>query len=206
LARYRDSVCKLCRNEGVKLFLKGSRCETPKCAIERRAYPSGQHGQARKKLSEYALQLREKQKVRRLYGVQEKQFRRVYKEATRRTGVTGTIMFQLLETRLDNIIYRSGLALSRAQARQAICHGHFMVNGHKLDIPSARLKMGDMVTVRDKSRAFVKSLTENKTLPTAPEWMEADQTNLAIRFSGLIERHHVDATLNEARIIEYYSR
>lgn len=206
MARYRDSVCKLCRNEGVKLFLKGSRCETPKCAIERKAYPSGQHGQARKKLSEYALQLREKQKVRRQYGVAEKQFRRYYEKAVRTTGVTGTILFQLLETRLDNTVYRTGLVPSRAQARQMIKHGHFTVNGQKVDIPSFRVKVGDVIAVRDKSKALIKSLTEGAVVPPVQDWLDVDKDNLAARVVAPVERHHVDATFEEHRIIELYSR
>lgn len=207
MARYRESVCKLCRNEGVKLFLKGSRCDTPKCAIEKRPYPAGQHGQARKKLSEYALQLREKQKVRRLYGVLEKQFRNYYHEAVRRPGVTGTNLFQLLESRLDNVIYRSGLVPSRVQARQLLRHGFFRVNGQKVDIPSYMVGVGDIVTPKDaESLKFIKSLTEGGSHPPMPRWMEVDWDNAAVRKTAQLEREDVDQTLKEALIVEFYSR
>ncbi len=204
MARYRKSVCKLCRNEGMKLFLKGARCET-KCAIDKKPYATGQHGQARKKLSEYAIQLREKQKVRRMYGVQEKQFRKYYEKATRTTGVTGTIIFQLLEARLDNVLYRSGLVPSRAQARQMIGHGHFLVNGRKVDIPSVQLKPGDVITPKEKSKELIKQLSEIATTAT-PRWLDVDKDNLAIRVNAKVEREDVDATLKEALIVEYYSR
>ncbi len=206
MARYRESVCKLCRNEGLKLFLKGSRCDTAKCAFEKKSYASGQHGQARKKLSEYAVQLREKQKVRRLYGLQEKQFRRYYEEAARKTGVTGTLLFQLLESRLDNVVFRSGIVPSRAQARQLIRHGHFVVNGKKVDIPSYLLKIGDIVTPREKSKKFVQSLTEGATTPPSPRWMDADKDNCAVRVNARVEREDIDSTIKEALIVEYYSR
>jgi len=147
MARYTGPVCRLCRRERMKLFLKGTRCMGPKCAIERRPYPPGQHGRGRIKESEYLVQLREKQKARRIYGVLEKQFRRYYEEATRAKGVTGTRLLQLLELRLDNVVYRGGLAMSRDQARQFVTHGHFQVNGRKVDIPSYRVKAGDVVAV-----------------------------------------------------------
>jgi small subunit ribosomal protein S4 len=207
LARYRESVCKLCRNEGVKLFLKGTRCDTPKCAVERKPYPSGQHGQGRKKLSEYAIQLREKQKVRRTYGLLEKQFRRYYKTAVRHSGVTGTVMFQLLESRLDNVIFRSGLVPSRAQARQLIGHGFFQVNGRKVDIPSYLLKVGDIISARGGTKTtLIKSLTEGAPAPTTPRWLEVDKDNCAIKVIAKLEREDVDQTLKEALIVEYYSR
>jgi small subunit ribosomal protein S4 len=188
----------------MKLFLKGARCET-KCAIDKKPYATGQHGQARKKLSEYAIQLREKQKVRRMYGVQEKQFRKYYEKATRTTGVTGTIIFQLLEARLDNVLYRSGLVPSRAQARQMIGHGHFLVNGRKVDIPSVQLKPGDVITPKEKSKELIKQLSEIATTAT-PRWLDVDKDNLAIRVNAKVEREDVDATLKEALIVEYYSR
>ena len=152
MARYTDSVCRLCRREGLKLFLKGERCYTDKCAIERRNYPPGQHGQGRPKFSEYAVQLREKQKVKRMYGVLERQFRRYFEMAERSRGITGEILLQLLERRLDNMVYRMGFATSRSEARQLVRHGHFPVNGRKVNMPSALLKPGDVVTVREKSR------------------------------------------------------
>ena len=152
MARYTDSVCRLCRREALKLYLKGERCYTDKCAIERRNYPPGQHGQERPKFSEYALQLREKQKVKRMYGVLEGQFRRYFTIAERSRGITGEILLQLLERRFDNMIYRMGFATSRAEARQLVRHGHFQVNGRKVNIPSALLKAGDVVTVRERSK------------------------------------------------------
>ena len=154
MARYTDSVCRLCRREGLKLFLKGERCYTDKCAIERRNYPPGEHGQGRPKFSEYALQLREKQKVKRMYGVLENQFRLYFQMAERARGITGETLLQLLEQRFDNMIYRMGFATSRAEARQLVRHGHFMINGHKVNIPSALLKPGDVVSVRERSRTI----------------------------------------------------
>jgi small subunit ribosomal protein S4 len=207
LARYRKSVCKLCRNEGLKLFLKGSRCDTPKCAIEKKPYPSGQHGQTRKKLSEYAIQLREKQKVRRTYGLLEGQFSKYYQKAVRLPGVTGTVMFQLMESRLDNVVYRSGLVPSRAQARQLIRHGHFSVNGRKVDIPSYLTKVGDVITPKNEpSSKLIKSLTEGGSIPPTPSWLEVDRDNVAIRTLSKVEREHIDANIKEALIVEYYSR
>ena len=205
MARYKDSVCKLCRNEGAKLFLKGSRCDTPKCAIERRNYRTGQHGNARKKLSEYAMQLREKQKVKRLYGMSEKQFHKNYVIATHKKGVTGTLMLQGLESRLDNVVYRSGIVASRAQSRQLIGHGHFLVNGRKVDIPSFRVKPGDLLTVRPASHKLFKSMLEGRT-PLVAHWVETDFDNLTLKFKGLPERQDLDPTLKEALIIEFYSR
>ncbi len=204
MARYRKSVCKLCRNEGVKLFLKGSRCDA-KCTLDRKPYPSGQHGQARKKLSEYALQLREKQKVRRMYGLLEKQFRKYYEKASGMSGVTGTVMFQLMEARFDNVVYRSGLVPSRAQARQLIRHGHFLVNGQKVDIPSYQIKIGDVIMPKDKSKELIKQFSEGSTMP-APRWLDVDRDNCAIRVNAKVEREDVDANLKEALIVEYYSR
>lgn len=205
MSRYTDSVCKLCRNEGVKLFLKGTRCDTPKCAIERRNYRSGQHGQLRKKLSEYAGQLREKQKVKRLYGLSEKQFRRNYTIASHKTGVTGTLMLQGLESRLDNVLYRSGLVASRAQSRQLITHGHLVIDGHKVDIPSYKVKPGTVITVRPKSHKAVKAALELRT-PLVAHWVETDFDKLSITFKGLPERTDLDPTIKEALIVELYSR
>ena len=206
MSRYRESVCKLCRNEGQKLFLKGSRCYSAKCAIEKRPYPSGAHGKARKKLSEFAVQLREKQKVRRTYSVQETQFRRYYHEAVRRKGVTGTVLFQLLESRLDNVVFRSGLVPSRAQARQLVTHGHFLVNGKKVDIPSYLVRVGDLVTPKDASKATIKALGEDAFKVEIPRWLEVDRDNLAVRVMALIEREDVDPNIQENLIIEFYSR
>jgi small subunit ribosomal protein S4 len=206
LARYRESVCKICRNEGQKLFLKGERCDTPKCAISRRSYGSGQHGQARKKLSEYGIQLREKQKVKRTYGLLEKAFRRSFEAAVHAKGVTGTVMFQRLESRLDAILFRSGLVPSRAQARQLIRHGHFLVNGRRVDIPSYLVKPGQTITVAEKSQALVKSLISGTRRPEAAHWMEVDYDALRVLFRALPEREDIDHTIREQLIIEYYSR
>lgn len=205
MARYSGPVCKLCRNEGLKLFLKGERCDTPKCAIDRRHYPSGQHGQARKKLSEYAIQLREKQKVRRAYGLLEKQFRRSFEEASRKKGVTGTVMFQRLEARLDNIFYRSGLVSSRAQGRQLIMHGHILVDNKKVTIPSYIMKPGQVISIREKSKPLLKLLQEGRK-PTVPHWLEANSEELTAKFIQLPEREDIDKTFKEQLIIEYYSR
>lgn len=207
MARYCDSVCKLCRNEGTKLFLKGSRCYTSKCAIERRRYPSGQHGQDRKKQSEFAIQLREKQKVRRGYGVLESQFARYMVESVRQKQVpTGLRLLQLLESRLDNIVHRSGLVPSRAQARQLIRHGHITVNGQKVSIPSYQLKIGQVVSVTDKSKTLLKKLMEENPSAGAPRWMNADLENLKVSIAQLPAREDLDQTIREALIVEYYSR
>lgn len=199
MARYRESIRKLARNTG------GTLDGYPKSENLRRAYPSGQHGQARKKLSEYALQLKEKQKVRRTYGVLEKPFRTVYKKAVRRKGVTGTILLQTLESRLDNILYRSGLAQSRPQARQLISHCHILVNGRKVNIPSYQMKVGDFITVRDRSKALFRSLQEGRS-PVVPSWLEVDSDALAVRFAATPMREEIDPTINEHLIIEFYSR
>lgn len=207
MARYTDSVCKLCRNEGVKLFLKGSRCYTTKCAIERRRYPTGQHGQERKKQSEYAIQLREKQKVRRFYGVMERQFSHYFEEATRQKAVPpGLRLLQLLESRLDNVVHRSGLAPSRAQARQMILHGHVTVGGKKVTIPSYQLKAGMEVSVREKSRKLFKTMIEENPSAGAPHWMAADLENMKASISQLPAREDLDPTIKEALIVEFYSR
>jgi small subunit ribosomal protein S4 len=207
LARYTDSVCKLCRNEGLKLFLKGSRCYTTKCAIERRRYPSGQHGQDRKKQTEYAIQLREKQKLRRFYGLLERQFSAYYEEANRQKAVpTGLRLMQLCETRLDNIVHRSGLAGSRAQARQLILHGHFAVNGKKVTIPSYQLKIGQEVTPRDHSKKAIKTMMEENPAAGAPRWITVDADNLKVSIAQLPAREDLDPTIKEALIVEFYSR
>jgi small subunit ribosomal protein S4 len=176
LAKYTGSVCRLCRRESLKLYLKGDRCFTPKCAIERRAYPPGQHGQGRKKVSEYGLQLREKQKARRIYGILENQFRRYFEKAERQPGVTGENLLRLLERRLDNVIYRLGLGSSRSEARQLVRHGHFMVNGRKVNIPSYLIRVGDVITVREKSKESprIKELLERAGDRTPPAWLELD--------------------------------
>ncbi|MCA9805498.1 MAG: 30S ribosomal protein S4 [Cyanobacteria bacterium HKST-UBA02] len=207
MARYTDAVCKLCRNEGVKLFLKGSRCYTTKCAIERRRYGPGQHGQARKKHSEYALQLREKQKVRRAYGLLEAQFSAFYRVASAQKKVpTGLKVLQLCESRLDNIVHRSGLVPSRAQARQLITHGHFTVDGVRSYSPSHQLKPGQVVGVTEKSKKLVKALVENNPSQAAPNWMTADLENLTTSIVNPPSREDLDPTIKEALIVEYYSR
>ncbi len=207
MARYTDSVCKLCRNEGVKLFLKGSRCYTTKCAIERRRYGPGQHGQDRKKQSEYALQLREKQKVRRFYGVLERQFSAYFVQATKQKKVpTGLRLLQLLESRLDNILYRSGMVPSRAQARQLILHGHVTVDGKRVNVSSYELRLGQVVSIADGSKKLVKQLIETFPSPVAPNWMTANLENFTASMINLPAREDLDQTIREALIVEYYSR
>lgn len=207
MARYCDSVCKLCRNEGTKLFLKGSRCYSSKCAIERRRYPSGQHGQERKKQSEFAVQLREKQKVRRSYGLLERQFARYFDAATRQKAVpTGLRLLQLMEVRLDNIVHRSGMVPSRAQARQLIKHGHITVNGKVVQIPSYQLRVGEVVSTAEKSKALVKKLIADNPSAGAPRWVAADLENLKVSVQQLPAREDLDQTIKEALIVEFYSR
>jgi len=208
MARYTGPVCRLCRRERMKLFLKGTRCMGPKCAIERRPYPPGQHGRGRIKESEYLVQLREKQKARRIYGVLEKQFRRYYEEATHSKGVTGTRLLQLLELRLDNVVYRGGLAMSRDQARQFVTHGHFQVNGRKVDIPSYRVKAGDVVAVRDKSRS-VGRIVEAAAFAAGrhiPEWLILEAGELKISVVSEPARGVIDVPVQEQMIVELYSK
>ncbi len=211
MARYIDPVCRLCRAEGEKLFLKGDRCFSPKCAIERRSYPPGVHGrqgQFRRKESDYGNQLREKQKVRRLYGIFERQFRRYFHEAQRQKGLTGANLLILLESRLDNVIYRLGLASSRAQARQLVSHGHFEVNGRKTNIPSFLASEGDVIAVREGSRKtnYFKELAKSLDEGRVPGWLSLNVTELAGRVVSKPTREHIDVTLNEQLIVEYYSR
>jgi small subunit ribosomal protein S4 len=207
LARYTDSVCKLCRNEGEKLFLKGSRCFTTKCAIERRRYGSGQHGQDRKKQSEFAVQLREKQKLRRTFGMLEGQFSSYFEKAARQKKVpTGLRLLQLLESRLDNIVYRAGLAPSRAQARQLILHGHINVDGKKVTVGSYQLKLGQVVSVRDNSKKLIKAIVEANPTATCPPWMSRDMDALSASISSLPVREDLDQSIKEALIVEHYSR
>lgn len=208
MARYRASVCRLCRREGLKLFLKGERCYTDKCAIERRNYPPGQHGQGRVKFSEYSLQLREKQKLRRMYGLLEGQFRRLFGKADRAKGITGETLMILLERRLDNMIYRLGFANSRAEARQLVRHGHFLVNDRKVDIPSALLKTGDVITVRDRSRKIVRiqEALELSQRRGVPEWLEVDRPNFTGRIRALPARTDLTMPINEKLVVELYSK
>jgi small subunit ribosomal protein S4 len=208
MARYNDAVCRLCRREGVKLFLKGDRCFTPKCAVERRPYPPGPQPTRRRKVSEYSLQLREKQKCRHIYGVLERQFRRHFAEAERRQGQTGENLLRILETRLDNVVFRLGFADSRPQARQLVTHGHFELNGRKTDIPSAMVKPGDVVTVRGGSRQMdhFKTAMEQIARKTVPAWLTADAPNFVGRVLALPQRTDIDSLLQEQLIVEFYSR
>jgi len=208
VARYRASVCRLCRREGLKLFLKGERCYTDKCAIERRNYPPGEHGQGRVKFSEYSLQLREKQKLKRMYRLLEGQFRRLFERADRTKGITGETLMILLERRLDNMIYRLGFANSRAEARQLVRHGHFLVNDRKLDIPSALVKPGDVVTVRDRSRKVVRiqEALELSQRRGVPEWLEVDRPNFTGRIRALPARVDLTMPINEKLVVELYSK
>lgn len=212
MARYIGPVCRLCRREGEKLFLKGERCYTPKCAMERRAYPPGQHGRQTQwggnRESDYGKQLRAKQKARRVYGVLERQFRRYYKDALKRPGLTGENLLKILETRLDNVIYRMGFASSRAQARQMVSHGHFIVNGYRSNVPSMQIKPGDSIQLREGSRSktLFKELVDIAETKNIPDWIKRDTKKLTGEITRLPERAEIDANLNEQLIVEYYSR
>ncbi|MFA4884509.1 MAG: 30S ribosomal protein S4 [Desulfotomaculaceae bacterium] len=208
MARYTGSVCRLCRREGLKLYLKGDRCYTPKCAVERRAYAPGQHGQGRKKVSEYGLQLREKQKARRMYGILEGQFRRYFEKAERQKGITGENLLRLLERRLDNVIYRLGFGASRNESRQLVRHGHFTVNGRKVNIPSYVIRVGDVIAVREKSKESprVKELLERAGDRTPPAWLELEADQARARVVDLPTRDQIDAPVKEHLIVELYSR
>lgn len=212
MSKYTGPVCKLCRREGEKLFLKGERCFSPKCAFERRSYPPGEHGREaqfrRRRVSDYHRQLREKQKTKRIYGVTERQFRRYYRSALQKRGLTGANLLQMLERRLDNVVYRLGFAESRSHARLLVTHGHFNVNGRRTDVPSMLLHEGDNIEVREGSlkRTYFKGLPEIAEGKTAPHWLDRDLKTLNGRVLQLPERRDVEATLNEQLIIEYYSR
>lgn len=208
MARYTASVCRLCRREGMKLFLKGDRCYTGKCAVDRRGYAPGQHGQGRKKLSEYGVQLREKQKARRIYGILERQFGRYYELATRMKGITGQNLLTLLETRLDNVVYRLGFARSRPEARQLVRHGHFAVNGRKVSIPSFRVRPGDSVSVREGSRnlPLFQELAQVAAARTVPAWLESIPGELRGNVLRLPEREEIDVPVQEHLIVELYSK
>ena len=209
MARYTGPVCRLCRREGVKLFLKGDRCMSPKCAIERNNTRPGQHGQARqRKSSGYALQLREKQKVRRTYGVMERQFYREFEMAAKKVGKTSDNFIQILETRLDNVVYRLGFADSRAQARQLVTHGHFALNGRKTDIPSALVKANDVIAVRDHSKAseYFKTRALLLAQKAVPRWLSLDVNNLSGRVITPPTRQEVETNFDEALVVEYYQR
>ena len=207
MARYTDAVCRLCRREGMKLFIKGERCYTEKCAIEKRNFPPGQHGKTRKaKLQGYGIQLREKQKVKRIYGVLEDQFRRYFEAADRTKGITGETLLQLLERRLDNVIYRLGLATSRPQARQLVRHGHFLVNGKKVDIPSYSVKEGDVITVlgRTQKNPTIEHAIEEVKGRGIPEWLSFDPNAIAGRIVSMPTREQINLPVQEQLIVELY--
>lgn len=208
MARHTTSVCRLCRRENLKLFLKGERCYTEKCAVERRGYPPGQHGQGRKKFSEYGAQLREKQKVKRIYGVLENQFRNTFKEADRQKGITGEVLLSLLERRLDSVIYRLGFANSRNEARQLVLHSHFMVNQTKVSIPSYLVKPGDVIAVREKSKKVVRILEalEGVARRGVPPWLELDKDQMKGSIKGMPAREEITLPIQEKLIVELYSK
>ena len=206
MARDRSPKCKQCRREGMKLFLKGERCLTEKCAIERRSYPPGEHGRGRIKQSEYLLQLREKQKARRYYGLLEKQFRTYYAKATKSTGVTGETLLRMLETRLDNVVYRLGFAASRAQARQLVRHGHFQVNGRRVNIPSYQVKPDDVITVKTASSVEPVIRDATELTSAVPAWLQADHDALTAKVLRLPERSEISAPVEEQLIVELYSK
>lgn len=207
MARYTEAVCRLCRREGMKLYLKGDRCYTDKCAISKRAYAPGQHGQSRKKLSNYGIQLREKQKAKRFYGVLETQFRKYFEIADKQAGITGENLLRLLESRLDNVVYRLGFGSSRAEARQLVVHGHFTVNGKKVDIPSYLVSAGDVIAVIEKSKASdkFKAIAENFK-GNVPNWLTADAEKLEGKVVSLPSREDIDLPIAENLIVELYSK
>ncbi len=208
MARYRGAVCRLCRREGMKLFIKGERCYTDKCAVERRNYPPGAHGQGRIKYSEYAVQLREKQKIRRIYGVLERQFRRTFEAADRAKGITGEGLLLLLERRIDNMVYRLGFANSRAEARQLVRHGHFLVDKRKVNIPSALVKVGSEITVRERSRQIkrIQEALELSQRRGVPEWLEVDRQAMVGRVKRYPAREELTMPMNEKLVVELYSK
>ncbi len=208
MARYKDEQCRICRREGQKLFLKGARCYTDKCSITRRNYAPGQHGQKKKKLSEYGTQLREKQKTKLFYGVGEKQFRKYFAMAESKKGITGEVLLQILESRLDNVVYRLGYGSSRTQARMLVTHGHFEVNGQKVDIPSYLVKPGDIIAVREirRDNKVIKENVELNAARPVPEWLEKDEKNLSGKVVRLASREDVDIPVEEHLIVELYSK
>ena len=208
MARYTGPACKLCRREGKKLYLKGERCTSGKCALDRRSTAPGQHGAAKKKMGEYGVQLREKQATRRYYGVLEKQFKNYYEEAARKEGMTGENLLILLERRLDNTIYRMGLAESHRDARQLVLHAHFTLNGKKVNIPSILVKPGDVISVKESSRdsAKIKALAEALESKNAPKWLDVDKTNLTAKVVSFPAREDIDFEFNEQLIVELYSK
>lgn len=208
MARYTEAVCKLCRREGQKLFLKGQRCYTDKCALNRRAYAPGQHGQGRKKTSEYGMQLRAKQVARRYYGVLEGQFRAYYGMATKMEGKTGENLLSVLESRLDNVVYRLGWASSRAEARQLVVHGHFNVNGKSVDIPSYLTRVGEVISIRENSRqsAKIKAVVEENAARPCPKWLEVNREALEGKVVAVPAREDIDLEVDETLIVELYSK
>lgn len=208
MARYTEAVCRMCRREGQKLFLKGDRCYTQKCAIDCRTGNPGMHGQSRSKTSEYGQQLREKQKVRRYYGVLESQFRGYFEMADRRPGQTGENLLSILESRLDNVVYRLGFAMSRAEARQLVSHGHFTVNGRKVNIPSFLVKPGMVISLKDSSRSLekIKANVEANAFRPSPKWLEYDANNMIAKVAALPAREDIDLPIEEHLIVELYSR
>ena len=208
MARYTGPVCRQCRREGQKLFLKGDRCYTDKCGVQRRAYPPGQHGQGRKKASEYGTQLREKQKTRRYYGILESQFEKYFEMAAAQAGMTGENLLRILETRMDNAIYRLGFGMSRPESRQLVRHGHFTVNGHKMNIPSYLLKVGDVIALAPSSRTIekIKDTVEGNATRPLPKWLDFDRNTLQAKVIALPERSDIDLPVEEHLIVELYSK
>lgn len=208
MARYTGAVCRLCRREGQKLFLKGSRCYGEKCALNKREYAPGQHGQGRKKLSGYGLQLREKQKARRYYGVLEGQFRHYFELANKKAGVTGENLLAILESRLDNVVYRLGFGTSRPEARQLVRHGHFTVNGKKVNIPSYLVKVGDVIAIKEESKSSekIKAVIDTTASRAVPKWLDLDNNTLTGKVVAVAEREDIDLPLEEHLIVELYSK
>lgn len=206
MARYTGATCRLCRREGMKLFLKGDRCYTDKCAFARRGYAPGQHGQSRKKISNYGLQLREKQKAKRIYGILEGQFRTYYDRADKMKGITGENLLRLLEMRLDNVVFKLGYGNSRVEARQLVNHGHFLVNGERVDIPSFRVSVNDIVSVKEKSRSTEKFKTFAENPKPLPNWLQADPEKFEAKVIAEPVRSDIDVPVNETLIVELYSK
>lgn len=208
MARYTEAVCRLCRREGAKLYLKGDRCYSDKCAFARRSFAPGQHGQGRKKVSEYGIQLREKQKARRIYGILERQFRSYFAKADKQKGITGENLLVMLERRMDNVVYRLGFTDSRTQARQLVRHGHILVNGKRLDIPSALVKVGDVISIAPASASseYVKAISEKIATKTTPAWLVLDAENMTGKVDRFPSREEIDAPIAEHLIVELYSK
>lgn len=206
MARYTDASCRLCRREGQKLFLKGERCYSTKCAVDKRPYAPGQHGQGRKKLSDYGVQLREKQKAKRFYGLLETQFRNYFDKAAKKPGITGENLLIMLETRLDNAVFRLGMGASRKEARQLVTHGHFLVNGKRVDIPSYAVKPGDVISVKEKSASSPKFKEMREMAITVPSWMTVDIDKLEGKIISYPRREEIDTPIKEHLIVELYSK